>query len=301
MTFCAFCGEYGSIRLKYARLWVCKKHFVEYIQRKVRKTCEKYELLPEKGKLGVAISGGKDSLACLHLLNTLFKHKLLAIHINLGINSYSGMCSQICTNFCKEMGIDLVTLELKKEYGFSAKDLKRIDRKVCSLCGVVKRYLINKVAHENGCKYIATGHNADDEASLIMMNFLSGNIEQMARLGPKTQSVEELRLVGRIKPLYRNLEFENKLYCDISGIQYVKMLCPVASISEQKQYQMKDLLNTLEKRMPEIKLRIITNFLKKIKPVLKQPKMEVKTCKLCGYPTITDVCKFCRIVDKLKP
>src|SRR3989338_7988327 len=71
---------------------LCKTHFMEYFESKVFKTIREFDLIGKKEHLGVAVSGGKDSLTVLHLLSKLSKQnpkiKLTAILINEGIKGY---------------------------------------------------------------------------------------------------------------------------------------------------------------------------------------------------------------------
>ena len=50
---------------------LCKKHFIEYFENKVFRTITKFDLIGKQENIGVAVSGGKDSLTLLHILNKL--------------------------------------------------------------------------------------------------------------------------------------------------------------------------------------------------------------------------------------
>src|SRR3990167_11406330 len=71
---------------------LCKRHFIDYFEGKVFKTIRQFELLDKEENLGVAISGGKDSLTVLSILNRLSKEnpkiKITAIAIDEGIAGY---------------------------------------------------------------------------------------------------------------------------------------------------------------------------------------------------------------------
>lgn len=299
MPRCRFCGKKSELFLRYARLPLCKKCFIAYYQRKVREALEKFNI-EKDATIAVALSAGKDSVALLHSLSALREVK--AIHIALGIEGHSDKLLESCKKLCKDLNIELILFDLKKELGISASDFRKINKKVCSVCGTVKRYLLNKIAWENSTDYVATGHNADDTASAILRNFLTGNIALLARIEFFSPKDEKFRLVGKIKPLYRTLEFENKMYCDILELPYVAEQCPLAKRAMQN--EVKALIDSLEKRMPEIKLRIITNYFK-MKPLFKEyakkeRRVEFKLCKQCGYATVSDKCKFCKTIEKLQ-
>src|SRR3989338_8721938 len=71
---------------------LCKAHFIGYFESKVFKTIRQFELIGKEEHLGVAVSGGKDSLTVLHLLSKLAKQnpkiRLTAILIDEGIRGY---------------------------------------------------------------------------------------------------------------------------------------------------------------------------------------------------------------------
>lgn len=54
---------------------LCKLCFIHYVERKVLKTIRIYKLIQKKDNILIGISGGKDSLTCLHILNKILKKK----------------------------------------------------------------------------------------------------------------------------------------------------------------------------------------------------------------------------------
>ncbi len=283
---CKFCGKKAEFFLRQRKLYVCKADFFNFLERKVERFIKKYRV---KGKILVAISGGKDSLACLSLLSRFLK--VSALHLNLGLGEFSKESQRICKEFCKKEGIDLILVNVKEEFKVSPKNFSR--KKACSICGVIKRYLTNRIAFENGFKIVATGHTADDLASMIILNFLSGNFDLLFRLKPYTEPSLDLKLVGKIKPLYNVLEEETEFFCKLKGIEFVSVKCKFERYASQT--KIKEILNDLTKDLPQIKLQIVSNFLNLAKNV-KPEKPKLKFCKICGYPTIRDVCRFCKLI-----
>ena len=64
------CSEKPIIAL-YSGEKLCKQHFNDYFENKVFKTIRQFDLIDKEENLGVALSGGKDSLTVLHILNRL--------------------------------------------------------------------------------------------------------------------------------------------------------------------------------------------------------------------------------------
>ena len=228
---------------------LCKKHFIRYFENKVFKTIRQFDLIGKKENLGVAISGGKDSLTLLHILNKLSKQnpkiKLTAILINEGIAGYRDKTIKTAKKFCSKNKIKLNIYSYEKEFGMLLdKMLKALDVKPCTLCGIFRRYLLNKKSKELGFTKLATGHNLDDECQSILMNQFKNNIHLSARLGPKVGIKENKGMVQRIKPLYLCAEKEVTTYAFINKLLDNFIECP--NVSKSYRAQVRDMLNDLE-------------------------------------------------------
>jgi uncharacterized protein (TIGR00269 family) len=169
---------------------LCKFHFTQYFENKVLKTIRKFNLIDKEEKLGVAVSGGKDSLTLLSILKKISfqnpKIELTAIAIDEGIEGYRDKALITARKFCNENEIGLNVYSYKDEFGMSLdKILKFLNVKPCSICGTFRRYLLNKKSRELSLTKLATGHNLDDECQSILMNQFKNNIQATARLGPK--------------------------------------------------------------------------------------------------------------------
>src|SRR3989338_10221156 len=134
---------------------LCKTHFIEYFESKVFKTIRQFDLFGKEENLGVAISGGKDSLSLLHILKKLSeqnpKIRLTAIAINEGIHGYRDKTLITAKNFCSKNNIPLKIYSYEEEFGMPLDDmLKTLDVKPCTICGIFRRYLLNKKSKELG-------------------------------------------------------------------------------------------------------------------------------------------------------
>jgi len=275
----------------------CKKHFISYVENKILKTIKKYDMI--KGRIIVAVSGGKDSLTCLHVLSKHYPVEALAV--DEGIAGYREHTIKDLKRFCKDRSIKLRIASIKKDFGFTLDAaLKRTKEKPCTVCGAIRRYLINKYARKLKAKRLATGHNLDDEAQSVLMNFFRNQLDISARLGPVTGLIKDKRFVPRIKPLYFVTEKEVTAYSMLMdfGVSYVQ--CPYAGESYRGHVQ--ELLNEKEKEAPGTKQNIIKSFLKML-PDLKKRFMtndRPNACSACGEPSHRDVCKVCEIVNQIK-
>ena len=283
---------------------LCKNCFTKYIEKKVVRTITTYKLFDKKDNLVVAISGGKDSLTCLHILNKIQKKrrsKISAILIDEGIKHYRDSTIKDAKKLCRQEKIQLKIFSFKKEFKNSLDEFiktKKI-KNPCTLCGILRRYLINKAARKLHATKLATGHNLDDEAQAILMNQFKGNIEFSAKLGPKTGVLMHEKFIPRIKPLYFITEKETALYSKLKGFITKYKECPYTEFSFRG--DVSALLNNFEAKYPGTKNSIVTSFLE-ILPLLRKKfqRSQINTCKLCKEPAAKEICRHCELLKKLK-
>jgi len=82
---CTKCGGRAVYHRAYSGEKLCNSCFCSSIVEKVKRTISKYDLLNYGDTIGVAVSGGKDSLTLLKILNELCKShtsKIFAIWID---------------------------------------------------------------------------------------------------------------------------------------------------------------------------------------------------------------------------
>ena len=298
------CNEKPIISLE-AGQKLCKGHFIEYFESKVLKTIRQFELIDKEENLGVAISGGKDSLSLLYILKKLSeqnpKIKLTAIAINEGIHGYRDKSLVTAQKFCDKIGVKLHIYSYEDAFGMPLDTmLKTLEVKPCTICGIFRRYLLNKKSKGLGFTKLATGHNLDDECQSILMNQFKNNIQASARLGPKVGLNEKNKnFVTRVKPLYLCTEKEVTTYAFLNVILDVFNECP--NVVKSYRAQVRDMLNDFEAKFPGTKYSIINSFLQTL-PDLKATfkDAEVNFCKSCGEPAAKDKCNACKYIEKLQ-
>src|SRR3989344_3807621 len=268
---------------------LCRSCFIKYFEKKVIKTIKKYNLIQNNDKIAVAVSGGKDSLSLLYLLDKYAKkyknQKLIAILIDEGIETYRPKTIEDAKKLAKELDIELKIYSFKNEF---------------SVCGTFRRYLLNKYARKLDVTKLATGHNLDDEAQSILMNQFKGNIEVSARLGPITGIIKDKKFIPRIKPLYFMTEKETAIYSYLKGFTSKFIECPNSYDSYRD--EVRNLLNSLEVKYPGIKYSIVNSFLVTL-PLLKDhysKSRKMEYCSKCNEPCSGTICKACRIIEKIK-
>ncbi len=301
------CSKCGNPKVIYKRQQsgqlLCKECFIDSIEKKVIKTVKKEKLLDKGDKVLVALSGGKDSVTTLEILNTFRERNIIdicALTVDEGIANYRQDGVDIAIRHAERLGIQHKVVSLKEDYGISLDEIMQRDnhKGSCTYCGVFRRTIINKAAREMHATKIATGHNLDDEVQAIMMNYLEGNINNLGKLGAKTESDAE-EFTVKIKPLREIPEREIGLYVVAKDLEVHFDSCPYAMQSFRG--EISEVINQLTQKHPTIKYSTLRGY-DKIKPVMKK---EFKTdyahgrCERCGEPSSNRLCKACSFLEEL--
>ncbi len=296
------CGKKTYFRREYEGTELCEKCFVRSIEKKVKKNIRINNLISKNDKICVALSGGKDSTACLYILNEIIKKrkdmKIFAIAIDEGTGDYRKKTIEKAREVCEIMKVPLKIYSFKEEFGKSLPEIIK-DEKInaCTYCGVLRRYLLNKKARENKATKLAFGFNLNDEAESVLLNFVFGNLDKFLRLGAKVENKKIKKFIPRIKPLREIPEEEVFAYCDALGLPYYKeKKCPFGKKSVRK--TIRKYLYDLEEKYPGTLFQIV-KFADLLIPSLKKgfyKKGKIKYCKICGEPSSRDICKFCELL-----
>ncbi|ADI73585.1 PP-loop domain protein [Methanohalobium evestigatum Z-7303] len=297
---CTKCDNESIIYQKYSGMHLCKKHFVEDVERKIKLTIRKHYNINRNETIAIALSGGKDSTVLLYILNKIFGDRpdinLVAITIDEGISGYRLDTIQKSKELTDNLGIKHVIRSFADEYGMTLDELTQKQRSygACSYCGVFRKKLLNKTAKEEGATRLAIGHNLDDEAQTILLNHLKGDISRLVRLDPP-KKIEGLTL--RIKPLRSIPEKEVALYAIVNELPMDFSECPYAH--EAIRGEVRDMLNEFESKHPGTKHSLLSGF-QKLLPILAKeyPPEENKLneCSVCGDLCTGSLCQACKLL-----
>ncbi|MGC8817119.1 MAG: TIGR00269 family protein [Candidatus Hadarchaeum sp.] len=304
MLRCSFCGRRAVYHRRYAGVFLCDRCMIKSVERRFRRAVNNYRLVLPGERVAVAVSGGKDSVACLHLLTNYCRGKrceVVAITVDEGIRGYRDESLPVARENAEVLGVEHYVISFKSVFGVTLDEMVKIAAKrgtglnPCTYCGVMRRSLLNQAARELSADKLATGHNLDDETQAIMLNYVRADLSRLYRLGPIYIPLEGF--VPRIKPLREIPEKEVALYALLKGIKVHLAVCPYASGIHT---EIRDFLNSLEANHPNSKFMILRMF-EEIKPHLKSatPEFEVKRCERCGEPTSTRLCKTCELLQGL--
>lgn len=270
--------------------------FEKSFENRVKATIKEFKLFDKNKKLLVAASGGKDSTVLLYLLKK-FGYDVSAITINVHIGNYSDSNLAKLRKFCSSEKIKLHEISLRKEFGSSLLDIisslnkKGLNKSNCSVCGTLRRYLLNKYARKLNAKIILTGHNLDDEANGILMALFSGNLNRVARIGPITSKGA---FVVKAKPLYFCFEDEVERYSKLKKFDVFYSWCPYSTKGARRFYY--ELGITSEK-----KFNLVQNVVMNSSKLKKHFKgEELKQCSVCKEPCSNEICQTCNMIKDIK-
>jgi uncharacterized protein (TIGR00269 family) len=276
----------------------CDEHFLHHCREQVRRAVKEHQMLRERDRVLVAVSGGKDSLALWDLLADL-GYEADGLYLGLGIGEYSERSTQAARAYADERGRKLHELDLATEYGYDIPGAAAATHRApCGACGLSKRHLFNTVAIDRGYDVVATGHNLDDEAAVLLGNVMRWETGYLGRQHPVLP--EAPGFVRKVKPLIRLGEREMAAYCVLRGIDYIVEECPMAEGNRHLGY--KDVLNALEDRSPGTKAAFVFGFLDRVHGRFSgdagEERAALGKCSVCGSPTTSDVCAFCRLRER---
>ena len=300
---CRKCGAKASVNLRQHHMALCKDHFLEWVPAQTERFIKKYAMFTRDEKILVAVSGGKDSLSLWDILQRL-GYQADGLYICLGIDEgiqYSAESQRLAESFAAGRGLRLHVVDIQKEYKDAIPVLTLKNRrgkgKDCSICGLVKRHEMNRIARDFGYDVLATGHNLDDEAATLFGNTLNWAGEYLLRQGPVL--ARKPGLARKVKPLCRLYERDMLAYALLRYIEYIYDECPLSVGAASIQY--KELLNRLENQRPGAKLSFYLSFLEARQNGLfierQAIQAELHPCPICGQPTSAEgLCSFCRMV-----
>lgn len=310
MATCTLCKKRDAIfGRRYSGENLCRRCFCQTIEDKVRRTISKYNMLGPREKVMIGVSGGKDSVTLLHILTKIEKIfpyvTICAGTIDEGIKHYRDEALKIAERNCKKVGVDQIVVSFKKMFGYELDEIVQLIRNKrtngltpCSYCGVLRRKALNYIAKEVEATKLVIGHSLDDETQTILLNIFHGDPMRIARSKPIT-SVVHPHFVQRVKPLCQIPEKEIVFYAYLKGIEFQCIDCPYAQTALRN--DIRNILNQMEHKHSGT-LFTIFNSIEKIRPALEKVSEEVKLteCKICGDPTVGDICRPCEMLQELK-
>ena len=214
----------------------------------VRRCVEDYNMIKSGDRIGVGVSGGKDSLALLAFLAELRKYnsnqfELEAITVDMGLGmDYSGI-----EQLCEELDVPFTLV--KTQIGPIIFDHRK-EKNPCSMCSKMRRGALNQALLDRGLTKLALGHHYDDAVETFVMSLLyEGRISCF-------QPVTDLDRTGivQIRPMLYIHEKTIDSFVSRQNLPVLANRCPVDK--QTKREEVKQLVYDLSATYPDLKERI---------------------------------------------
>jgi tRNA 2-thiocytidine biosynthesis protein TtcA len=149
--------------------------------RQLSRANRRFGLIEDGDRILVAISGGKDSWAMLHLLRAYQKlaplrFSCVAVNLDQG---HPGFPVDVLRAYLEREGYEHKILRVDT-YSVVKREVPQ-GKAYCSLCSRLRRGILYDAAVELGCTKIALGHHRDDLIETLLLNQLyAGQLKAMA-------------------------------------------------------------------------------------------------------------------------
>lgn len=137
----------------------------------IRRACEDFDLIQDGDRIGVGVSGGKDSMMLLYALSLYRRFakqrfEVTALTLSMGLEPFDVAPIQA---LCDQLGVEYIVR--KTEIGRIIFE-ERKESNPCSLCAKMRRGALNELAKEVGCNKVALGHHRDDALETLLLCLL---------------------------------------------------------------------------------------------------------------------------------
>ena len=320
---CDRCGDDAIHHAAYSGAHLCGAHLRRSVEKRVKRRVREDSLLdpeatpedPDRWVIG--LSGGKDSVALTQILDDVFgtdpRVEMLALTIHEGIEGYRDESIDATIELAEELSLRHEVVSYEEEFDVQMDDVVESDPEnmaACAYCGVFRRDLLEKYAAEFDADKLLTGHNLDDEAQMAMMNFLEGDVRQVAKhfdasLGPFDERGDTDAFVPRAKPLRDVPEKEIALYCHARDLPTHMAECPHAE--EAYRGEIQSTIHALEENHPGARHSIMAGYEELSALAADAYRGDgdgenpgLSECERCGSKTSRDVCRKCRLLASIE-
>ncbi|MHB0858665.1 MAG: tRNA lysidine(34) synthetase [Anaerolineae bacterium] len=221
-----------------------------YLLRSINKAIREHEMLVDGDRVLVAVSGGKDSLSLLDLLQrrqafARERYALVACHVRADMHCGQAVPSAWLQDWCAERSLPLAVESIA-----IAQELAGTPLSPCFRCAHNRRKALFETAARLGCSRVAFGHHADDIAETTLMNLFYG--ARFVPMEPKAVLFGDT--LTAIRPLAYVEERDLLPFVRASGYPIEGDPCPIGL--QSRRAAVKRLLGELERDGSEIKRHI---------------------------------------------
>lgn len=222
-----------------------------YISNRIGRAIADYKLIENKDRILVAVSGGKDSMAMLHLLAERRKwapvdYELIAMHVVTDHRCQGCVHTALLKEFFKKNGV---------RYHFekiSVRDTRKSGS--CFWCSWNRRKALFLAAKKFKCNKVAFGHHKDDIIETLLLNmFYQGEFSAM---NPRQEMFKGKLTI--IRPLCYVEEKYTRDFAKESDFPSQICRCPNSAVSKRK--VMKDFIKKVEKDCDHVRTNLFKSM-----------------------------------------
>jgi uncharacterized protein (TIGR00269 family) len=259
-------------------------------------------MIHDGDRIGVGLSGGKDSSALILLLSIIIPPRwdaeLIAVTVDEGITGYREETIQSAVSITARLNIPHHIVSFQSLYGSTLDVILRDNSlRPCTACGILRKKALSGKAKETGANVIATGHNLDDAAQSVLMNYLRGDFSRLIR---DSGDEDNLGFIRRIKPFMEIPEKEVTLYGLIRGVARSLPECPYAASSLRS--EVRTMQAAIEYHYPGSALHLVHGqqyLADTMKKAVINSSASIGSCRKCGEPCSGEICQACGLLLRL--
>ena len=216
----------------------------------LRKADTDFNLIEPGDRVGVGVSGGKDSLLLLYALSLYrrFSHKNFSLYAFTVTISPAQTGISDMKEFCDSLRVPLTVRDT--EIGTIIFQYRH-EKNPCALCAKMRRAVLADMCREAGCNKLALGHHREDAIETLMMSLLYEG--RFHTFHPKTYMSRSGITV--IRPLVYLPESHVIHVSDELSLPVTHSVCPANG--KTKREEMKNLLQQLKSSYPDMPDKIL--------------------------------------------
>lgn len=235
------------------------KKYRKTIWSKFISAIKEYKLIQNNDKIGVCISGGKDSMLMAKCMQQLQKYSEIEFETEYLLMD-PGYSDANKKQIIKNTEILNIPIKIFNTPIFEIVD--RVEENPCYLCARMRRGYLYRKARDLGCNKIALGHHFDDVIETVLMSmFYAAEIKTMM---PKLKSTnhEGMEL---IRPMYKVKEEDIIAWKRYNNLHFIHCACSIAEkIQNDKTGSKRQETKLLIKKLREINPNIDINIFKSV-------------------------------------
>lgn len=229
-----------------------------YISTRIGRAIADYKMIEDKDRILVAVSGGKDSMSLLKLLNERkawapIDYKLIAMHVETDFHCAGCVHTKTLKKFFEDNGVDYhfekISLSKGKNKGGSGRRAAS-----CFWCSWNRRKALFMAADRLNCNKVAMGHHMDDINETLLLNlFYHGEFSAMnprqVLFGGKIIIIRPLCYVGEVH--MRKFAKES---------DFPSQMCRCPNSERSKRRMMKDFIDKVEGSCAHVRMNIFRSM-----------------------------------------